>query len=57
MTASDGASEFLTVPVDDAELLAESCRLGVRPVQRVHVAIVAAYGRASRGIRGGVGGG
>ena len=42
MSTSDAASEWdLTVPVDDAELLAEFRRHGVRPGQRVHVAIVA----------------
>jgi hypothetical protein len=42
MSTSDAASEWdLTVPVDDAELLAEFRRHGVRPGQRVRFAIVA----------------
>ena len=41
MSTSDAASEAdLTVPVDDAEELAELRRHGVRPGQRVRVAIV-----------------
>jgi hypothetical protein len=41
MSTSAAASEWdLTVPVDDAELLAEFRHHGVRPGQRVHVGIV-----------------
>ena len=41
MSTSDAASEWdLTVPRDDAELVAEFRWHGVRPGQRVHAAIV-----------------
>lgn len=41
MSTSDAASEWdLTVPGDDAELGGEFRRHGVRPGQRVHVAVV-----------------
>jgi hypothetical protein len=50
MSTSDAASEWdLTVPGDDAELLAEFRRHGVRPGQRVHVAIVADEAEADQG--------
>jgi hypothetical protein len=41
MSTSDASEWDLTVPGDDAELSAEFRRHGVRPGQRVHVAIVA----------------
>lgn len=41
MSTPDAAYEWdLTVPGDDAELVAEFRRHGVRPGQRVHVAVV-----------------
>jgi len=41
MSTPDGAYEWeLTVPGDDAELVAEFRRHGVQPGQRIHVAIV-----------------
>ena len=50
MSSSDAASEWdLTVPGDDAELVAEFRRHGVRPGQRVHVAIVADEAEADQG--------
>jgi hypothetical protein len=49
-STSDAASEWdLTVPVDDAELLAEFRRHGVRRGKRVHVAIVADVAEADQG--------
>jgi hypothetical protein len=40
MSTPDRASEWdLTVPGDDAELVAELRRHGVRPGQRIHVAV------------------
>jgi len=41
MSTSDASEWDLTVPGDDAALSAEFRRHGVRPGQRVHVAIVA----------------
>jgi hypothetical protein len=41
MSTADAAHEWdLTVPGDDAELVAEFRRHGVRPGQRIHVAVV-----------------
>ena len=41
MSSADAASEWdLVVPGDDAELVAEFRRHGVKPGQRVHVALV-----------------
>jgi hypothetical protein len=41
MSTSDASEWDLTVPGDDAELSAEFRRHGIRPGQRVHVAVVA----------------
>ena len=50
MSSSDASSEWdLTVPGDDAELVAEFRRHGVRPGQRVHVALVADEAEADHG--------
>jgi hypothetical protein len=50
MSTSDAAFEWdLTVPCDDAELSAEFRRHGIRPGQRVHVAIVTDEAEADQG--------
>ena len=50
VTSTSDASEWdLTVPGDDAELSAEFRRHGVRPGQRVHVAIVSDEVEAGQG--------
>lgn len=50
MSKSEASEWDLTVPGDDAELSAEFRRHGVRPGQRVHVAIVADEGETDQGL-------
>ncbi len=50
MKAPDAASEWvLTVPRDEAKLVAEFRRHGVRPKQRIHMVIVADEADAKHG--------
>lgn len=48
MSTSDASEWDLTIPGDDAELSAEFRRHGVRPGQRVHVAIVSEEAEANQ---------